>query len=83
MQTEMGLVQYVEKVFSSAYLGVKKPNPEFFAAILQELQAHTPTLQHEEVLLIDDDPDNVAGAQNFGIQSFLYQNYNDLTKVIG
>ena len=58
-----------ERVFSSAYIGYKKPSPEFFDVIFNYLQSKLPSLTKKEVLFWDDDVENVEGARVYGFES--------------
>ncbi|WP_374927874.1 HAD-IA family hydrolase [Kytococcus sedentarius] len=56
-----------DEVYTSSRVGVAKPDPEFFRRILAaEAEAGFP-VRPEEVVFVDDRPDNVAGAAEVGI----------------
>ncbi len=67
------LNEIFDKAFVSAFIGKKKPSPEFFEAAMKELEG----LNKQEVLFWDSDQENVDGAQEFGIQSRLYTTFED------
>lgn len=56
--------QHFDKQFYSFELGVAKPNPAFFTAVVQQLG-----VDPASVLFIDDMHDNVAGALAAGLQA--------------
>lgn len=60
---------FFDHVFVSCELGVLKPSPKAFLAMLQGLGA-----EPDEVLFIDDREANVRGAESLGICSHLYTN---------
>jgi len=66
---EMG--SWFDGVFSSAYMGVKKPDPTFFQKILDGID-----LKKEEVIFWDDDPENIEGAEHFGLATELYTDFD-------
>ncbi|MBI4835945.1 MAG: HAD hydrolase-like protein [Candidatus Abawacabacteria bacterium] len=72
MVEHMNFGQLFPQIFSSAYVGHKKPHAEYFSAVLEQL----PHVTKEEMVLWDDDPENIAGAKSFGIQAELYTNYD-------
>ena len=52
----------LDGAFYSCALGVAKPDPAYFAAVLDLL-----ALPPERVLLVDDNPANVAAARSVGL----------------
>jgi glucose-1-phosphatase len=60
------LDQLFEKVFLSFELGMLKPHAEIYSAVL----AHT-QLQAARTLFLDDNPDNLLGAQSVGLRTAL------------
>jgi putative hydrolase of the HAD superfamily len=61
-----------EKIFSSAYVGHKKPTQEFFENVFKYFLEKDVSIKKEEILFWDDDIENVEGAKKFG---FLAENY--------
>jgi len=57
----VGLVEHVDGIFYSARLGAKKPDLEFFAKVQAAVG-----LSGEEMLLIDDSPQNIEAALKAG-----------------
>jgi putative hydrolase of the HAD superfamily len=68
---KMGFANIFDKTYASAHLGHKKPNQEFFSKIFEELD----NIKKEEILFIDDSPENVKGAKDFGIHAELYTTF--------
>ena len=59
-----------EHFFGSSDMGVMKPNPEFFKTVVQKYN-----IAPEELLVIDDLPENIAAAQtDVGCKVFLFNN---------
>lgn len=72
MIDQMGFGNLFDKVYSSASLGYKKPDREFFQAILDELK-----LPSDEVLYWDDSQENIDSAKKLGIKGQLYTTFGD------
>lgn len=70
LRNEMGFSKIFDEVFSSAEVGYKKPQPEFFEYILKEIE-----LSKDEVQFWDDTEKNIQGAKEFGFDAQLYQNF--------
>jgi putative hydrolase of the HAD superfamily len=51
-------------------VGVRKPNPTIYQQIFKY-----GSWQPEEILFVDDKPENILGAQSLGLNTILYQNY--------
>lgn len=62
MRADLGYDGLFDTSFYSCDLGVAKPDPAFFEAVLDRLEAAAP-----EVLFVDDHPANVAGAREAGL----------------
>jgi len=69
----MGFKNSFDKTYSSAHLGHKKPNQEFFLKIFEDLK----NIQKEEILFWDDTAGHIQGAKDFGIQTELYTSFED------
>lgn len=71
-----------DKLYSSCFVGFKKPEPEFYQFILQDQN-----LRENEVILWDDDHQNVEGAAEFGINARFYWSFtemkNTMDKMLG
>lgn len=67
MSEVMGYRSLFDREFYSCYLGVAKPDVEYFAAILRELD-----LPGQSVLFLDDREVNVTGARQAGLLAATY-----------
>lgn len=63
-------------VYSSGYVGAKKPSAEFFQYVFDDLKKNDPTLEKENVLFWDDDVENIEGAKSFGIIAQQYADFD-------
>jgi putative hydrolase of the HAD superfamily len=68
----VGLTRYFDGVFSSGYLGYTKEDVEFFETVLKKLG-----LSNDQVVFVDDDPENIKVAEKVGINSKLFENKDD------
>ncbi len=71
------LTRYFSAFFSSCYLGVTKPDCEIFQKALNISQK-----QGQECLFVDDREENVAAAQQCGIQAVHLPKPEDLAEVL-
>jgi putative hydrolase of the HAD superfamily len=62
MQERLGYPELLDGAFYSCALGAAKPDPGYFVGVLGRLG-----LPAEQVLLVDDNPDNVAAARGLGL----------------
>jgi putative hydrolase of the HAD superfamily len=67
MQDERGYGAWFDRTFYSCDLGLAKPDPAYFRAILGVLEVPA-----SSVLFIDDNVANVAGAASVGLQAEYY-----------
>ena len=67
------MLSYFEKVFCSHELQTRKPEPQAYAKVLDYL-----ALAPENVLFIDDNHDNVYGAEVVGINGLHVNSFADL-----
>jgi len=67
--------QFVDTIYSSATLHLRKPNPEIFKHVLQK-----ENISPNEALFIDDRERNINAAQALGIKSILYKNPKQLVE---
>jgi len=58
-----------EKVYYSCEIGMRKPNPEIFDFVIKENN-----LVVSETLFIDDSPQHIEGARNFGVTAWHLEN---------
>jgi putative hydrolase of the HAD superfamily len=64
---EHGLTKYFDEIVFSSEVGMIKPNPEMFHHILEKMHV-TPA----ETIFIDDNPNNIAGAEAIGITGIVF-----------
>lgn len=72
LMDEVGLKDEFDRAFFSSELGHTKSEPIFFERVLEELQA-----QPQDVSYWDDDPKNVDVANQVGIQSNVYADFDE------
>jgi putative hydrolase of the HAD superfamily len=70
MLEHMGFTGIFDKIYSSAHLGLKKPTVEFFARVVEDMDA-----AKDEVLFWDNDQRNIAGGTAYGIHAEFYTDY--------
>lgn len=68
----VGLKKYFDGVFSSGHLGCTKEDENFFEKVRENLQ-----LEKEEILFVDDDPENVKVAERVGLRAVCFENNAD------
>ena len=74
---DRGIGKWFDGIFSSAVIGAKKPEPDFFKYILSNLT----DVKKEEVLFWDDDTKNIEGAESVGLKTQIYADFNEFKKV--
>ncbi len=75
---KMGFANCFDKTYSSAHLGSKKPEQDFFLKIFNELG----DIKKEEILFVDDSKENIKGGEEFGIHTEFYTSIENLKKKI-
>ena len=75
IRNQMGLGKIFDKIFSSAEVGFKKPQSEFFDKVMNEIG-----LEKNEVQFWDDTEKNILGAKDFGIDARRYRNFEEFQK---
>lgn len=75
---QLGFATLFDKIFSSAAIGYKKPQREFFAAMSKQIAP----IRKNEVLFWDDELKNVKAVKQFGFQTKQYTNYQSFNTVI-
>lgn len=70
---KMGFNQIFDKVFSSAYIGHKKPQKEFYEYFLKNIG----DINKEEIIFWDNSKEHISSAQKVGLKAELYKNFND------
>jgi putative hydrolase of the HAD superfamily len=78
MRKEMVFDKWFDGVFSSADLGHKKPNIDFF----QELFVKIGLPDKATTWFFDDTQKNIEGAEEFGINSKLYTDFENYKKLV-
>lgn len=71
LREQMGFIDCFDQVFSSAEVGVTKPQTQFYAYVTQTIG--TPP---ERILFWDDSPSNVTAARAYGWQAEHYTDYH-------
>lgn len=75
------LKKYFDSIIISSEIGITKPAKEIYLKSLEELG-----VKPKEALFIDDNIKNIKGAQKLGMQTILFQNYDqfveDLNKLL-
>ena len=64
-----GVLSYFERVFSSHEIRVRKPDPRSFQIVLDYLD-----MEPGKAVFIDDNPENVRGAEAVGIRGIIADN---------
>lgn len=72
LKNEMGLGKLSNGLISSAEIGFKKPEKEFYQYLFDKIQREVGCEKHE-VVLIDDDIKNIKGAEEFGFKVIHYK----------
>lgn len=71
--TVVGLKNFLDGLFSSCYVGYMKSHAEFW----QEAYKNFSEISKQEILVVDDDPQNVKSAQQFGFTASLYTDFEN------
>jgi putative hydrolase of the HAD superfamily len=61
-----------DRCFFSCHMGFAKPDPRYFQTILEDLQ-----LDPDDVIFVDDKPQNVRAASTLGIHAICFANSRD------
>jgi len=72
---EQGILDLFDEKFASYKIKARKKNPKAFEKILKKLK-----LKPEEVLLIDNNPENIFSAKSLGIKTILFKSNKELVK---
>jgi putative hydrolase of the HAD superfamily len=81
MKKEMGFEEIFDGIYSSAYVGYKKPDERFYEEISKDLK-NKEGIRVEEIMFFDDEKENVDAANKFGWQAYLYKNFNNFQEKI-
>ena len=65
---DWGYADKVDKIYTSGHMGVAKPDHSYFEHIMKEEGVDT----HARVLFIDDHPENIEAAEDFGWKTYLF-----------
>jgi len=68
----VGLANQFDGIYSSAFLGIKKPDVKFFEKILKDLNVKDAS----SVYFCDNDNENIEGAKAAGLQTHFYKNFS-------
>lgn len=71
----LDLKRHLDSVYASWEVGYKKPSQEYFQHIINDLK-----LIPGEILFVDDDPKNVEGAKQAGMNAELYSDLKSFQK---
>jgi putative hydrolase of the HAD superfamily len=72
---DMGLAAQFDGVHSSSLIGHAKPSREYFESVQDEIGS-------SDILLVDDQVDNVRGAELFGWKALHYRDRRDLPRIL-
>ncbi len=81
MKNEMKFEELFDHVFSSADIGHKKPEAEFYKFILDEIKNEHKIYPHE-IMLFDDSKVHVDSAKELDIDAHFYENFEDFKELI-
>ena len=77
MRNEMGFNNVFDGIFSSAEIGSKKPDREFYEFIFREVAKKGIT--KDQIFYIDDTASHVESAEEQGIDSYLYTDFEEFS----
>lgn len=78
MIDKMNFGNLFDGVFTSANIGHKKPDQEFFQKVYNKIEG----LKPNEIMFWDDSPRYTEGAKKFGYDARLYKNYDEFHQSI-
>ena len=81
MKYHMGFEELFEHVFSSADIGHKKPEKEFYEFVLNEIKNEHKIFPYE-IMFFDDSKGHVKSAKRLDIHAYHYENFEDFKKLI-
>lgn len=70
-------------IFVSSEIGYMKKDPEYWAAVLGRLALDIPGVKPDQVIFFDDSQDSVDGANQAGLAAHLYENFEQVRKILG
>jgi HAD superfamily hydrolase (TIGR01509 family) len=74
-----GLFDYI---YSSAELGVKKPDPQYYQHIINKLRDMQIIGKPSDIAYFDDHPTNVRSAEALGLRAYLYTGIRQVKKLL-
>ena len=77
MKREMGFKSIFDKIYSSNFIGFKKPATEYYDYVLNDLKADP-----NDVIFYDDSQENIDSAKVLGINANLYRKGQKLEMVL-
>lgn len=81
MKNDMGFEELFDKVFSSAEIGHKKPDKQFYKFILEEIKKDH-EINPDEIMYFDDSQENVVEAKKLDIKAHLYHNIEEFENLV-
>ena len=78
----MNFSSIFDGVFSSAEIGFRKPNYEFYQYIYNMLKKQIKYLKKEEIVMWDDREKNIIAARKFGFKAEVYTKFSEFTKYL-
>lgn len=81
MKNTMGFKDIFDHIFSSAEIGYKKPDREFYQFIFNWINK-TESTAKEEIFYIDDSQKAIDAANSFGINGHFYASFDDFTNQV-
>jgi putative hydrolase of the HAD superfamily len=81
MRNDMKFKEYFDDIFSSAEIGHKKPDKEFFDFILNQLK-NKYNINSDKILFVDDSRENIEAAEHLGIETLLYKKFEELKEIV-
>lgn len=64
-------------------IGYRKNQPEFYHAVIAELQKYHPGIQPEDILFFDDSQSKVDTARSVGIDAHVYESVAQVERLLG
>jgi putative hydrolase of the HAD superfamily len=78
LKRELKAEKYFDHAFFSSELGVNKPDRLYWKKTHARLEGNHLSLAPGEIVFLDDSPQNVESAGNYGFRSFLISNEQDI-----
>ena len=81
IKNQMGFKKLFDDIFSSADIGYKKPNKEFYEFILNKIKNDHNIYPHE-IMYFDDSQEEVDKAKRLDIDAHFYKNFKKFKSII-